>query len=230
MYIGTTAFAINRSSAIQTLNGVSIDGNAATATSSSFATNSHTSDNLHASDILIIPSTTMPSSAIVGQEWFDTNAGIKYTYYFDGDSYQWVEMGSPSLSTSVLFNMLSDISVASRADGQVLMYSSGDQKWINTSLTTNNITGGILSTARGGTGYNDAKGGITCKVTGSFTQTGTTTRSIAHTLGSTHIVVQIRDNSNPQVILTNISITIDTTNVNFSGLNSTATYNYTIIG
>ena len=39
VYIGTTAIALNRSSASQTLTGTSIDGNAATATSATSATN-----------------------------------------------------------------------------------------------------------------------------------------------------------------------------------------------
>jgi hypothetical protein len=42
MYVGTTALAINRSSASQTLTGVSIDGNAATATSATSATSATT--------------------------------------------------------------------------------------------------------------------------------------------------------------------------------------------
>lgn len=45
MYVGTTAIAINRSSASQTLTGVSIDGNAATATSATTAGNATTVTN-----------------------------------------------------------------------------------------------------------------------------------------------------------------------------------------
>lgn len=49
-YIGTTAVTLNRASASQTLTGVSIDGNAATATSATSATNSTNAANLVATN------------------------------------------------------------------------------------------------------------------------------------------------------------------------------------
>ena len=41
-------------------------------------------------------SPTAPVAPVNGQEWQDTNSGIKYTYIVDADSSQWVELG-PSL-------------------------------------------------------------------------------------------------------------------------------------
>jgi hypothetical protein len=37
--------------------------------------------------------TTPPISAVEGDEWFDEEAGILYTYYTDANSSQWVEIG-----------------------------------------------------------------------------------------------------------------------------------------
>jgi hypothetical protein len=45
-------------------------------------------------------SSTPPSSPAVGDEWIDTDTGIKYTYTNDGDSYQWIEFGTNGLSSS----------------------------------------------------------------------------------------------------------------------------------
>ena len=45
-------------------------------------------------------SATPPGSPAVGDDWIDTDTGIRYTYTYDGDSYQWVEFGTSSLSSS----------------------------------------------------------------------------------------------------------------------------------
>lgn len=45
-------------------------------------------------------SSTPPSSPAVGDEWVDTDTGIKYTYTNDGDSYQWIEFGTNGISSS----------------------------------------------------------------------------------------------------------------------------------
>jgi len=57
MYVGTTALAINRSSASQTLTGVSIDGNAAT------VTNGVTTATTSLPNVTSVNSTTIPASA-----------------------------------------------------------------------------------------------------------------------------------------------------------------------
>lgn len=44
-------------------------------------------------------SATPPVSPTVGNDWIDTDTGIRYTYTYDGDSYQWVEFGTSSLSS-----------------------------------------------------------------------------------------------------------------------------------
>jgi hypothetical protein len=38
--------------------------------------------------------TTVPTSPSVGDVWIDSNTGSQYTYLYDGNTYQWVELGS----------------------------------------------------------------------------------------------------------------------------------------
>ena len=38
-------------------------------------------------------STTPPSSPVNGQKWVNTLDGVEYTYFVDGDSSQWIELG-----------------------------------------------------------------------------------------------------------------------------------------
>src|SRR5690348_10309747 len=38
-------------------------------------------------------SDTAPASPQPGAEWVDASSGVRYTYYDDGDSQQWVEFG-----------------------------------------------------------------------------------------------------------------------------------------
>lgn len=45
-------------------------------------------------------SSTPPGTPAIGDDWIDTDTGIRYTYTYDGDSYQWVEFGTSSLSGS----------------------------------------------------------------------------------------------------------------------------------
>jgi hypothetical protein len=45
-------------------------------------------------------SATPPVSPTVGNDWIDTDTGIRYTYTYDGDSYQWVEFGTSNLPNS----------------------------------------------------------------------------------------------------------------------------------
>lgn len=46
-----------------------------------------------------IPSDTAPSNPTAGMLWWKTNEGTLWTYYYDGDSYQWVE------ATNVIANV-----------------------------------------------------------------------------------------------------------------------------
>lgn len=70
VYIGTTAIALNRSSASQTLTGTSIDGNAATATSATSATN--------AANVAVTDDTTTNSTYYVAVMSASTgNVGVK---------------------------------------------------------------------------------------------------------------------------------------------------------
>ena len=44
--------------------------------------------------VLYTFATTIPSSPSVGDVWIDSNTGSQYTYLYDGNTYQWVELGS----------------------------------------------------------------------------------------------------------------------------------------
>ena len=46
-------------------------------------------------------STTPPSSPVNGQKWVNTLDGVEYTYFVDGDSSQWIELG-PTQASGVL--------------------------------------------------------------------------------------------------------------------------------
>ena len=66
MYVGTTAIAINRSSASQTLTGVSINGNAATATSATTATT--VTNGVYTTDTGTVTSTMILDGTIVNAD------------------------------------------------------------------------------------------------------------------------------------------------------------------
>ena len=38
---------------------------------------------------------TAPTSPYSGETWYNSDTGIRYVYYYDGDSYQWVQESAP---------------------------------------------------------------------------------------------------------------------------------------
>jgi hypothetical protein len=77
-----------------------------------------------------IVSSTQPSSPQNGDAWFDTNEGTTYVYYNDGDSAQWVETGNPALGFIDVAS-ITDVDLTSLADGDILVYDSGTETWVN---------------------------------------------------------------------------------------------------
>jgi hypothetical protein len=82
-----------------------------------------------------IVSSTQPSSPQNGDAWFDTTEGTTYVYFIDVDSGQWVETGNPALGFIDVAN-ITDVDLTSLADGDILVYDSGTQTWVNGAATT----------------------------------------------------------------------------------------------
>jgi hypothetical protein len=61
-------------------------------------------------------SATTPVGPVVGDQWFDTVDGILYEYIDDGDSNQWVDIQSPTLSSN---NVVTSISGNISTDGNI---------------------------------------------------------------------------------------------------------------
>ena len=115
-YIGTTAIALNRASLGQTLTGVSIDGNAGTATSASTATTAtnqsggtvaattgtfSTSATRNGRNLMTnFTGTTAPLSPAAGDEWYKSDTSVMYKYIYDGTGYAWVNVSSALFNSS----------------------------------------------------------------------------------------------------------------------------------
>lgn len=56
-------------------------------------------DGYESEELIVSNLLSPPSTPKVGQEWMDLTSGIKYTYIYDGNSYQWVELGTSGIST-----------------------------------------------------------------------------------------------------------------------------------
>lgn len=78
-------------------------------------------------------SATKPTSSVDGDVWFNTNNGKIFVYYNDGNTSQWVESPAPIFGYDTLAN-LSDTSISSPSDGQILSYDSSSSKWVGQTL------------------------------------------------------------------------------------------------
>jgi hypothetical protein len=63
----------------------------AAGTSGFFLKSNNTSAPSWASAVTFTSAATAPTSPIVGDTWLDTTSGILYRYFYDGDTYQWVQ-------------------------------------------------------------------------------------------------------------------------------------------
>ena len=102
-------------------------------------------------------SATTPVGPVVGDQWFDTVDGILYEYIDDGDSNQWVDIQSATLSSN---NVVTSITGNISTNGNIS--SAGSV------ISANIFTGNISSNA------NISSGNVT---TGNITATGNITTS-----------------------------------------------------
>lgn len=73
-------------------------------------------------------SATAPSTPQNGDMWFNSTDGVTYMYYVDGDSSQWIEVGGVNGQAPEL-NELSDVTITSPSDGDILVYNGISGKW-----------------------------------------------------------------------------------------------------
>lgn len=91
----------------------------------------------------IAMSDTAPSNPVNGDFWFETDTARTFVYYDDGTSTQWVEVGAASASLPI--GDLSDVTITSAADGELLIYNGTE--WVNSTLPTSEPMGHEDSTA-----------------------------------------------------------------------------------
>jgi hypothetical protein len=79
-------------------------------------------------------SDTAPTNPRANAIWLNTADGVKYSYYVDTDSSQWVELGTEvviAAQAPVAINDLTDVDTATAAptDGQTLTWNDTNSKW-----------------------------------------------------------------------------------------------------
>ena len=120
-------------------------------------------------------SATAPSSPIAGDAWFDSNDGLLYVYFNDGNSSQWVEVKANSALNADLLSRVA--TVESRATvletADATMNKSGLVPIIPTSVSINAGTASVDST-----GLVTFTGGSSLTVSGVFSSSYTNYRII----------------------------------------------------
>lgn len=87
-----------------------------------------------------VMSPTVPTSPSNGDIWFNTNIGIAYVYYNDGNSGQWVQLISPAGQSINSIDDITDVSIVSPLDGQVLSYNATAGEWVNSTIDVSATT------------------------------------------------------------------------------------------
>lgn len=87
-----------------------------------------------------VMSPTAPLSPNSGDIWFNTNIGIAYVYYNDGNSGQWVQLISPAGQSINSIDDITDVSIVSPLDGQVLSYDAVAGEWVNSTIDVSATT------------------------------------------------------------------------------------------
>lgn len=78
------------------------------------------------SNFLYTASATAPGSPTSGDQWFDTTDGTLYEYIDDGDSFQWIDIQTPTLSSNAIVTSLSgDVSTSGNISGSTIIITSG---------------------------------------------------------------------------------------------------------
>ena len=79
-----------------------------------------------ASNFLYTASATVPTSPTKGDQWFDTTDGGLYEYMDDGDSFQWVDIQTPTLASNAVITALSgDVSTDGNISASSIVITSG---------------------------------------------------------------------------------------------------------
>jgi hypothetical protein len=102
--------------------------------------------------IAVIPSAGPPAGAVPGTMWWETDTGLLYIRYDDGDSVQWV-IACPQPDVSMFMYMAAPFSAGTSAVATPDLSASFDVKWIlnNANCTLNDPTG--LKAGQRGTFY-----------------------------------------------------------------------------
>jgi hypothetical protein len=78
------------------------------------------------SNFLYTASASAPGSPTTGDQWFDTGDGTLYEYMDDGDSFQWVDIQTPTFASNAVVTSLSgDVSTSGNISGSSIIITSG---------------------------------------------------------------------------------------------------------
>lgn len=92
---------------------------------------------------------TAPLTPRIGDTWGDSNTGAEYRYIYDGDSYQWVELGTPGVagggggSSSLNISGTTGTDTLSLNSDTLAFAGSGG---LSATITNNTVTYGISGT------------------------------------------------------------------------------------
>jgi hypothetical protein len=79
-----------------------------------------------ASNFLYTAAASAPGSPTKGDQWFDTTDGTLYEYMDDGDSFQWVDIQTPTFASNAVVTLLSgDVSTSGNISGSSIVITSG---------------------------------------------------------------------------------------------------------
>ena len=78
------------------------------------------------SNFLYTASASAPGSPTKGDQWFDTTDGTLYEYMDDGDSFQWVDIQTPTFASNAITTLLSgDVSTDGNISASSIVITSG---------------------------------------------------------------------------------------------------------
>jgi hypothetical protein len=87
-----------------------------------------------------ITSPTVPSTANNGDIWFNTNIGIAYVYYDDGNTAQWIQLISPAGQSINSIDDITDVTITNPFNGQIISYDSILNQWVNSTIDVSATT------------------------------------------------------------------------------------------
>jgi hypothetical protein len=78
------------------------------------------------SNFLYTAAASAPGGPTKGDQWFDTTDGTLYEYMDDGDSFQWVDIQTPTLASNAVITALSgDVSTSGNISASSIVITSG---------------------------------------------------------------------------------------------------------